>query len=120
MEESPIFSSCKQNASFAGVLDIDPRELLQKCDQVFIADVRQPDEFSGELGHIPGAKLFVLDRLPEHLPTFPKDKPIVFVCRSGGRSAKASAYALESGFAKVFNLEGGMLAWNELHFTIEK
>ena len=83
-------------------------------------DVRQPDEYVGELGHIAGAELLVLDTLPDQLAKLPKDRTIVFVCRSGGRSGKATAYALMNGFTQVFNMQGGMLRWNQLQLPVER
>jgi hydroxyacylglutathione hydrolase len=61
----------------------------------------------------------VLDDLAETLNTLPKDKTIVFVCRSGGRSAKATHLATQNGYTHVYNLKGGMLLWNELHLPTE-
>lgn len=102
-----------------GVEDIDPKELWEKREQVFIIDVRRPDEFEGELGHIPGAKHIVLDTLPDRMDEIPADKTVVFVCKSGGRSGRAAAFAKEEGLENVFNMKGGMLAWNQLNFQVE-
>lgn len=113
------FESKEENLHFEGVFDIDPKELYQKMENVRMIDVRQPDEFHGDLGHIPGAELIVLDNLPEHINSLPKDKTIVFVCRSGSRSARATSFALASGMQHVYNLKGGMLLWNELHLDTE-
>jgi rhodanese-related sulfurtransferase len=113
------FESKEENLHYQGVYDIDPRELSQKLKEVMIVDVRQKSEFKGELGHIPQAKLMVLDTLEDRLGELPKDKVVIFVCRSGGRSAKASALALEAGFKHVYNLKGGMILWNDLHLPTE-
>ena len=113
------FASKEDNLHYNGVVDIDPVELSEKMENVLLIDVRQPSEFNGELGHIPGAQLLVLDDLEERISTLPKDRNIVFVCRSGGRSAKATAMALSHGLKRVFNLKGGMLLWNELHLPTE-
>ena len=113
------FESTEDNLHYEGVTDIDPRELVKKLDQVYIIDVRQPDEFNGELGHIPNAKLIVLDTLEDKINEVPKDKTVVFVCRSGGRSARATSIAKALGCKEVFNLKGGMLLWNDLHFATE-
>ena len=113
------FETQEQNLHYANVMDIEPMELVDKKDDVVLIDVRQPDEFNSDLGHIPAAKLIVLDTLPEHLSEIPKDKTVVFVCRSGGRSARATALAKENGFEHVYNLKGGMILWNELHFETE-
>jgi rhodanese-related sulfurtransferase len=118
-----VFKNVEENLHYPGVLDVDPRELesklADKSDQMVLIDVRQPEEFTGELGHIPNAKLLVLDTLEENLNEVPKDKTVVFVCRSGSRSARASALAMEHGYNNVVNLKGGMILWNELHFETE-
>lgn len=118
------FTSKTPNPSFGDVMDIDPKEVQKTAatssSSVELIDVRRPDEYTGELGHIPGAKLLTLDQLPEKIETLPKNKTIVFVCRSGGRSAQASAFALENGFTDVYNMKGGMLLWNEYGLKTEK
>jgi hydroxyacylglutathione hydrolase len=114
-----IFETKEDNLHFEGVFDIDPRELAKKLKEVYIIDVRQPDEFTGELGHIPGAHLMVLDTVPARIFEIPKNQTVVFVCRSGGRSARATAFALEGGLKDVYNLKGGMLLWNDLHLPTE-
>lgn len=121
MAKAPTnFSSAKPNPHAPIVTDITADELATKLEAVHLVDVRRPDEYTGELGHIAGTKLMTLDTIPEHLESLPKDEPIVFVCRSGGRSAQASAYALQNGFKHVFNMQGGMLKWNELGLPVEK
>lgn len=113
------FETAIDNPDVPGVEDVHPEEVKKKKNDVLLVDVRRPDEFVGELGHIPGAKHVVLDILPEEISTLPKDKTIVFVCRSGARSARASAFAKEEGFQSVYNMKGGMLFWNELGFETE-
>ena len=113
------FRSKTANPDLNTVEDIDPTELWEKREQVLIVDVRRPDEYTGELGHVPGAQLMVLDTLPERLPELPRDKTVVFVCRSGGRSGRATAFAKEEGFVEVYNMRGGMLLWNQLQLQVE-
>jgi hydroxyacylglutathione hydrolase len=113
------FDSKRKNADHPGVEDIDPEELWRKRADVVIVDVRRPDEFSGELGHIPDARLIVLDTLPQRLAELPQDRTVVFVCRSGGRSGRAAAFAREQGFEDVLNMKGGMLLWNELGLEVK-
>jgi len=108
------FNTAEENPHVAGVLDIAPTELWENKDNVRIIDVRQPEEYTGELGHVPGSELMVLGTLPEALPDQSKEQTIVFVCRSGGRSAQASAFAKAQGFESVYNMKGGMLFWNDL------
>src|SRR5262249_28948454 len=96
------FQTKAKNPDLPGVEDIDPQELWDKKAHVRIVDVRRPDEFTGELGHINGAELIVLDTLPERIAELAKDQTIVFVCRSGGRSGRAAAFAQAQGFTRVF------------------
>jgi len=78
-----------------------------------IIDVREPDEFTGELGHVEGAELHPLGELSAHAETWDKDQPLLVICKRGGRSAKACTYLISRGFTNVTNLDGGMLAWNQ-------
>ena len=114
------FTSKTENPHYEGVFDIGPQELKDKLNEVKLIDVRQPDEYTGELGHIANSELMVPDTLPDKLNAIPKDKTVVFICRSGGRSARATAFALMNGFQSVFNLQGGMLLWNELQLPTQK
>lgn len=113
------FNSKTENPHYKDVFDVDPQEVLEKAQNLFIVDVRQPDEYTGELKHIANSQLIVLDTLPEHLDSLPKNKDIVFVCRSGGRSARATAFALQNGYSTVYNMRGGMLLWNDLNLPVE-
>ncbi len=88
---------------------------------VNILDVRSAEEYMGELGHIKESVLVELDEsFPEKLQNFDKGKKIVFICRSGKRSAKATETALELGFEHPMSLAGGMLRWNELKQPVAK
>ena len=113
------FNTQISNPDFPTVFDVDPKEVWEKKSEVVIVDVRRPDEFEGELGHIPGAQLVVLNTLPGRLPELPMNKTIVFACRSGGRSSQATAFAQENGFENVYNMKGGMLLWNQLGLECE-
>ena len=78
-----------------------------------LLDVREPEEFVGDLGHISGALLVPLDALERRLPKLVgyADRDVVVVCRAGARSASAGAILERGGFRHVYNLGGGMLAW---------
>lgn len=91
----------------------DPNEL----QGYKLIDVRRPDEFSGELKHISGAELATLGPdLESFLQKEDKNQKILFICRSGMRSANATSIAMNMGFKDVYNMEGGMLLWNEKRF----
>jgi rhodanese-related sulfurtransferase len=111
------FETETENAHFEDVYDIEPNELLEKLQasaEICLVDVREADEFTGELGHIEKAQLMSLGTVPEKLGTLPRDLTIVFICRSGGRSSQATAFAKSRGYESVYNMRGGMLLWNKL------
>lgn len=75
-----------------------------------LLDVRQPAEYAEK--HIPGAKLIPLGDLQAHLKEVSPDKPTIVYCRSGNRSRSAVGMLNGAGFEDVYNMEGGMLAYN--------
>lgn len=97
--------------TYAGFWELQPHWLEEHRDEVTIVDVREPDEFTGMLGHIEGARLLPLGQLLDEIGDLPKDKPIVTVCRSGARSAQGAIMLEKAGFDRVANLSGGMLRW---------
>jgi glyoxylase-like metal-dependent hydrolase (beta-lactamase superfamily II)/rhodanese-related sulfurtransferase len=105
--------------SFAGVWEIDPHGLEETANRVQILDVREPEEFTGPLGHIEGAVLIPLGELAERVGELVKDRPIVAVCRAGGRSAQATVLLQQAGFTEVANLTGGMLRWRAEGHPVE-
>ncbi|MFQ5995066.1 MAG: MBL fold metallo-hydrolase [Acidiferrobacterales bacterium] len=95
-------------------LESDPPPLL--------LDVREPDEYRGELGHISGSLLIPLKELSQRADELAahKDMPIVAICRAGVRSTTAAAILTGIGFQRVSNLKGGMLDWNDRNYPVEK
>ena len=71
-------------------------------------DVREPDEHAA--GRIAGALHIELDRLPSEADSLDRERPVVFYCRSGSRSALATQAFGASGF-DAHNLAGGLKAW---------
>jgi len=110
------FKSKIPNPGLPQVYDISAEEVHEKKQAVRLIDVRRPDEWVGEFGHIPEAELVTLDTLPMRIQELPKNETIVFVCRSGARSAQAAAFAIENGITDVYNMKGGMIAWTQLNF----
>ena len=98
--------------SFAGIWEISPAALEECTAPVQIVDVREPQEFSAELGHIAGARLIPMGQLRERCTAeLDPARPVVLVCRSGTRSAQATVLLSRSGFSQPANLSGGMLRW---------
>ena len=105
--------------TFAGIWEVQPNWLEEHLRDVQIVDVREPDEFNGPLGHVPGAELIPLGTLLQNQHLLRREEPIVVVCRSGARSAQATVMLGKAGFEKVANLSGGMLRWRAQRFHVE-
>jgi sulfur dioxygenase len=105
--------------TFAGIWEVQPNWLEENNRDVQIVDVREPDEFNGPLGHVPGAKLIPLGSLVNRISEIEKGRPVVVVCRSGARSAQATLMLGKAGFEKVANLSGGMLRWRSQRFPVD-
>lgn len=117
----PLKSDILNSGFVEGIPTVSPEDLYAKLGLINIIDVRGSDEFQNELGHIPQAALATLGPvLDSKLNLEDRKKEIVFVCRSGKRSAEATRLALSKGFEKVFSLQGGMLKWNELRLPSER
>src|SRR6267154_873806 len=93
------------------VPEITPRELKQRLDRgddLFILDVREPHEY--QICNLNGY-LIPLGELPRRVHELDPSKEMIVHCRSGGRSAKAVEFLQQAGFTKAKNLAGGILAW---------
>ncbi|MBI3819649.1 MAG: MBL fold metallo-hydrolase [Planctomycetes bacterium] len=87
-----------------------------------ILDVRNPDEYTGELGHIDGARLLPLPDLAARAAEINefKNKSIITICKMGGRSAKAAQTLAGLGFGDVRSMTGGMARWKSLNMPVVK
>ena len=97
--------------SYAGIPEVDPAWVEEHASKVQLIDVREASEFTGELSHIKGAHLLPLGIVVEKAATLDKSKPIVTVCRSGGRSGQAVVLLKKAGFDQVASMAGGMLRY---------
>lgn len=87
---------------------------LDSIDATMI-DVRTEAEFAES--QIPGAMHMNVNSpdFKDKIQLLPKDKPVLVYCRSGGRSMKAATLMEELGFQVIFNLEGGIMAWEKIN-----
>lgn len=95
----------------------EAKEMIDHGD-VQVIDSREPHEHYE--GHVPGSL-----NIP-HMATLPrardlaKDKPILFICKSGQRSALAAEFAATVGLTELFNVEGGHDAWRAAGYPMEQ
>lgn len=81
-----------------------------------LIDTRRDHEWDG--GRIPGARHVEVNELTARAPSLPRDRPIVFYCRTGSRSGMAAEAFRTAGY-DAYNLAGGIHAWVDAGFAIE-
>jgi sulfur dioxygenase len=98
------------------------RAMIDSPDPPLLLDVREPSEYRGELGHIPGSVLIPLKELASRASELEphRERLIVAICRSGVRSTTAGAMLCGLGFERVYNLKDGMVEWNDRKFPVER
>jgi sulfur dioxygenase len=87
-----------------------------------VLDVRNPDEYIGELGHISGSLLIPVAQLPHRLAELQnyRQRQVICFCKAGGRSHTAAGILMQAGFPSVVSVAGGMTRWNELKYPTTK
>ena len=99
--------------------DIEPAEAHQRLSKgAMLIDVREVHEWVD--GHVVGARHIPLGQLHQHLPKLPRDREILFICRSGNRSSSATAQAKRAGLQNARNVRGGMQAWMQANLPSKR
>ena len=93
-----------------GDRDITPAqtEALRREQDAQLIDVREEHEW--DAGRIDGARHIVLGEVASQAPTIPRDRPVIFYCRVGSRSAMAADAFRRAGY-EAYSLGGGLQAW---------
>jgi rhodanese-related sulfurtransferase len=99
-------------------LELDPAEVAAKADagEIELIDVRR--DYEHEEGHIAGSRHIEMNALTAQAESVPKDRPVVFYCRGGSRSAMAAEAFSQAGF-DAHNMTGGIMAWTEQGLPLE-
>lgn len=103
---------------------LDSPELKQRLDtkeDLLLLDVRTPEDYTGEQGHIAGSTLIPLEKLEQRLAELGDylEKPVVTICRTDRKSAKAARLLTQQGFADVRVARMGMTDWNRNGYPVE-
>ncbi len=101
-----------------GYRDVAPDATYAARAQVRLIDVREPHEYTGELGHVPGSELVPLAQVTAAARDWDRDADLILICRSGARSGRAAAALAEAGFRRVMNMAGGMIAYNAARLPV--
>jgi len=105
-----------------GYQPVNPTEAVNLInrDNALVLDVREVNEYQS--GHILNARHIPQSALDKRLDELEKDKdrPIILVCRSGSRSSHAAGVLKKHGFEKVYNLSGGIMAWQNANLPLTR
>ena len=116
-----FFGYSPANANPLKIESIAPNEasVLFAQKKAVIVDVREDNEWDQQ--RIPGAIHIPLAQLNDRLAELKqyKNSPVITQCRSGGRSAQALEVLKTAGFTKVYNMDGGIRAWNKVGLATE-
>jgi rhodanese-related sulfurtransferase len=112
-------SAAPSTTQTLAAVEISPADAYAKYLQgAFFLDVRTQEEWNQF--HIKGSTLIPLDQLPDRLVELPKDRNIIVVCLSGHRSQSGVAMLLQAGFTHVSCMNGGLQAWMDANYPVEK
>lgn len=105
-----------------GIKSVSPTEAIQLMnhDNAIVVDVRESNEYGG--GHVINSIHIPLGGLDKRVAELEKHKstPIVVTCRSGHRSMGACGILRKHGFESVYNLKGGIMAWQTASLPLRK
>jgi rhodanese-related sulfurtransferase len=100
--------------SGSGVPSVDVKQAAEMQGDdggALIVDVREPNEYAQLRAR--GAVLLPLGQLDNHVKDLPRNREILLMCRTGGRSGNATQFLVANGFENVNNVEGGIVAWHK-------
>ena len=107
----PSSTQATAGASFKTITPLEAKALIESRKDLLLVDVRSPEEFQG--GSLPGATLIPFWDFAKGRFDLPKEKPILLVCAVGGRSLACGQLLASKGYREVYNLKGGLDAWQE-------
>lgn len=94
---------------------LTPTQLKAKQNELLVVDVRGAVEYW--MGHIPGTQRLSRGQI---LNKVPKNQAIAVTCLSGHRSAMAAQWLVNQGYDRVYNLQGGLLAWQSAGYPMQR
>lgn len=95
----------------------DARTLLEKNKDVYLLDVRSPQEYSQ--GKLAGSVLIPISEIERRLGEVPKSRPVLVYCAVGSRSRHAAALLSRKGYKEVYNMADGIVGWYRNGYPIK-
>jgi rhodanese-related sulfurtransferase len=96
----------------SNIIEVSPAELdaeIKAGTALFLLDVRESDEL--EVSVLPNVHHIPLGQIENRYAEVPKDQDVVIICRSGGRSGRATEFLMSRGYDRVRNMATGMNGW---------
>ena len=93
---------------------------LMNQGPTLILDIREGDDYAS--GHLPRARHIPLSQLSKRVDEIGKfkDKPVIVTCKTGTKAGSATRLLKQAGFTNVFELRGGVNAWQQASLPVEK
>ena len=104
------------DAAYITITVDEAKQMMDENQRIVILDVRTLAEYKS--GHIDGSKLIPLLELEERINAIDGNSAVIVYCRSGVKSEKDSKILLDHGFDKVYNIRGGLNAWQDAGFPV--
>lgn len=116
-----IMVSMTWSLALAAAKDVtakDAKALMDKNKNVFLLDVRTPQENSQ--GRLPGTVLIPINEIERRIAEVPKNKTIVVYCAVGSRSKPVAEFLSRSGYKEVYNMTDGIVGWYRNGFPLQR
>ncbi len=108
--------------TLSGLKPAEPGEVtnLINRDNALVLDIRSEENFKD--GHIINAMNIPAAKLQESVSSLEKykDSPVVLYCQNGGEASRLLKFMKQSGFSKLYFLKGGLMAWQNANFPVDR
>lgn len=105
-------------AGYRSITSREAREMLLKRKDVFLLDVRTPEEY--RQARLQKGKLIPVDTLTRRLAEIPKKNTIIVYCAVGSRSVPVAGFLAANGYSNVYNMSDGIVGWYRNGYPIER
>ncbi len=114
-----LYGTLAKRGGARSVSTLEATQMINR-NNAMVLDVRSAEEFTS--GSIINARNVPLEAIKERIAELArfKNRPLIVVCASGQRGARAVTQLIAEGFAEVFNLAGGLGAWKEAGLPLAK
>jgi rhodanese-related sulfurtransferase len=100
------------------ITSVDAKALLEKNKNVFLLDVRTPQEF--QQASLKGAVLIPINELERRIKEIPRNRPILIYCAVGARSRPVADFLVQQGYKEIYHMADGIVGWYRNGFPIVK